>query len=657
MNRTTRSVFRLAVFLLVTYSLGGRLASAADDWQPIAPEDLALTDNPKSPGADAMILYRESLINAGESSVSEYVRIKIFTTRGLKEGDVSISYEKSESSIRDIRARTIRPNGEVVNFEGTIFDKTVIRGEGFDYLQKTFSLPNVEPGGIIEYRFVEQYDRSRYISLSWTVQGSLYTRHARFSIKPASGSLPLYFRQMNLPLDTTPQRQSDGSFSLEVRDLPGIEKEPYMPPEETLQARVEFFYRGRQDPAQETSDQYWKRFGKYWSDELDEFVNKKGALNAEVGRVCSPSDPAETKVRKLYTRAQQIRNLTYEEERSKKEEKQENLKPNANAEDVLKHNYGNRWQINAVFMALARAAGFESTVIYVAPRDTTIFAPEVQDTKQLSSHVVWVRAEGKEYYLDPGSRFYPFGVIPWRNTGVNGLRVSKSNSEIVTTPMPAPSQALLVRQADVTMDEDGVLTGRLHVEYAGEQGAQKRMEERDEDEAGRRENFEDEIKKWLPADSTFEVTSIANWDDLTLPVCVEGTVKIPGLTTSSERRILVPLTLFEAPQVRAFQTAQRVNNIYFDYPFEEVDEVKLRMPAGYRIEILPLPQHFSPGVVSYEISATEEGNLAQVKRRLTVDGTFIARKYYASLRNFFTSVKSNDEAQIVLERTSVATKN
>ena len=34
--------------------------SAGDDWQPISPDDLALKDNPKSPGADAMILYRES---------------------------------------------------------------------------------------------------------------------------------------------------------------------------------------------------------------------------------------------------------------------------------------------------------------------------------------------------------------------------------------------------------------------------------------------------------------------------------------------------------------------------------------------------------------------------------------------------------------------
>jgi uncharacterized protein DUF3857 len=192
-----------------------------------------------------MILYPESMIKAGESSVSEYVRIKIFTARGAKQVDISIPYETSQSSIRDVRARTIRPNGEVVSFEGTVFDKTVVKGQGFNFQEKTFSLPNVEPGCFIEYKYVEQYDRNYYVRLGRTVQGSLFTRQARFSIKPAAGSPSLYFRQNGLPAAAVPQRQTDRSYTLEIRDLPGLEQEAYMAPEKTLKAGVEFFYRGR----------------------------------------------------------------------------------------------------------------------------------------------------------------------------------------------------------------------------------------------------------------------------------------------------------------------------------------------------------------------------------------------------------------------------
>jgi len=656
MNRTARLVSLLVAVRLIACFPAARLASAADDWQPIPPEDLALKDNPKNPGTDAMILYRESMINAGESAVSEYVRVKIFTAQGAKHGDIAIPYEKNQSSIRDIRARTIRPNGEVVNFEGTTYDKTVVKGEGFHFLEKTISLPSVEPGSIVEYKYVEQFDRSHYISLAWTVQGSLYTRLARFSIKPAKGP-SLYFRQFGLPAGLGPQKQADGTYTLEVRDLPGLEEEAYMAPESTLLARVEFFYRGWQEPSNETTEQYWKRIGKYWSQYLDEFVNKKGTLSSEVGRTTSPGDAPETKLRKLYARVQKIRNLSFEEDKTEKEEKQEKLKPNENVEDVLKHGYGTSRQINFVFIGLARSAGFEATEVAVATRAQSVFSPNVQDAKQLSDDLVWVRAGGKEYFLDPGAQFFPFGVLPWGETGIAGLRLDKDKSELVTTPMPPSSEALLVRHAEMEVDEEGVLEGKLFVDFTGLRGALERETEREEDEAGRRKNLEDEIKDWLPAGSTFEVTRISNWENLEEPLRVEGNLKIPGLTTLAGHRMLTPLVVFVAPQAKAFLSPTRANAIYFHYPFEEIDEVNLQVPASYRIEILPPVKKISPGAVSYEISAKQEGGKVEVERHLMVNAMTIEAKYYATLRTFFSAVKSNDEALIVLQRKDVAKTN
>ena len=89
-------------------------------------------------------------------------------------------------------------------------------------------------------------------------------------------------------------------------------------------------------------------------------MGKKNALEPEVAKTVSPSDTPEQKLRKLYDRAQQIRNLSNEDSKSEKEAKQENLKKNNNASDVLQHGYGNAREINLVFTALARSAGFEA---------------------------------------------------------------------------------------------------------------------------------------------------------------------------------------------------------------------------------------------------------------------------------------------------------
>jgi hypothetical protein len=144
MNQRYRYLASISLFLLCVTSTP-RSAPAGDDWQPIAPEDLALKDNPASPGAHAMILYRESMVDAVQSSVSEYVRIKIFTEQGRKEANVEIPFVKGADDIQDVRARTIRPDGSVLNYEGKPFEKMVVKVSGYKVLAKTFTLPDVQP--------------------------------------------------------------------------------------------------------------------------------------------------------------------------------------------------------------------------------------------------------------------------------------------------------------------------------------------------------------------------------------------------------------------------------------------------------------------------------------------------------------------------------
>ena len=58
----------------------------------------------------------------------------------------------------DIHARTIHPDGSIVNFDGKIVEKTTAKANGLQYVAKTFTLPDVRPGSIIEYRYREQRD-------------------------------------------------------------------------------------------------------------------------------------------------------------------------------------------------------------------------------------------------------------------------------------------------------------------------------------------------------------------------------------------------------------------------------------------------------------------------------------------------------------------
>jgi len=164
MNLTQRfiCITAFASLLLCAIAIVPRRSSAGDDWLPIPPADLALKDNPANPGAHAMILYRESAVNekytsTDGASVNEYLRIKIFTQEGTDQANVEIPFFKDSSDIQGVRASTIRPDGTSVNFEGKPCEKIIEKRSGEKILAKTFTLPDVQPGCIIEYKYRRQY--------------------------------------------------------------------------------------------------------------------------------------------------------------------------------------------------------------------------------------------------------------------------------------------------------------------------------------------------------------------------------------------------------------------------------------------------------------------------------------------------------------------
>jgi Domain of Unknown Function with PDB structure (DUF3857) len=657
MTRFTTAALCISLFIVTAGFASLPTARSADDWQPIDPADLALKDNPKSPGADAMILYRESMVDARMSSNIEYIRVKIFTQAGTKNADVEIPFVKGLDDIKDVRARTIRPDGTVANFVGKPFDKTVVKVSGLKYLAKSFTLPDVQPGCIIEYKYRDQSDPNLFFNNEWTVQGDLFTRMARFAIKPTDGP-PVYYRSVHLASNITPQKQPNGWYALEIHDLPGIEEEDFMPPEKSLRARVEFYYRNAADPEKETTEAYWKRTGKSWNETIDRYVDKKGVLTAEVSRTLPAGDSPETKLQKLYARAQQIRNLSMEESKSDKEERAEKLKLNLNAEDVLKHGYGNSREINYTYIGLLRAAGFDAEALFVAPRSGDVFRPEMRDTQQLSADLVWVHTGTKDYFLDPGARFYPFGYLPWFESSAWGIRITKDGATITQTPDLHSTECIITRTADLTLDDDGAVSGKLQVDFVGEAGAMRRHDNRNEDEPGRKKSLEDEIKGWLPSGSTFEITTLTSWDAIDQPLHIEGTVKIPGIGTTAGHRILLPAEIFETRYAKSFQSEKpRVNPIWFNYASEESDVLRLRVPLGYKPDSIPQPASLKPGPVSYEISVQGATDQVEVKRHLVIDGTSFAPSAYPAFRKFFGSVKTNDEAQIVLQTTASAKNN
>jgi hypothetical protein len=335
--------------------------------------------------------------------------------------------------------------------------------------------------------------------------------------------------------------------------------------------------------------------------------------------------------------------------KTEKEEKREKLKDNNNVEDVWKRGYGYRTQINRLFVALARAAGMDAAPVRVSERDEYFFLKNLLDWEQLNGEVAHVRVEGTEYFLDPGTVYCPFGLMPSERMGVMGIRLASDGGAFLKTPDPQPEQGLIRRKATLKLDADGGLEGTVEVVYHHLQALERRINEMDEDEAGRQKVLEDELKALLPAGAEVTLERASGWEGTEEPLLAQFRVQIPGMATHTGRRMLVPMSVFHALKTHPFDHEKRRFAVYFDYPFEQEDEVTLELPEGYQVETVPTPKTANTQLGAYELVGTQNGGHLQVRRRLRLRGYYFPVQHYAALRSFYSTVRAGDGDQAVLQ--------
>jgi Domain of Unknown Function with PDB structure (DUF3857) len=653
-------IFALCVCAL---SIVPKLPGQVDAWQPVPKDDLALKDNPANSGSSAMILERQVYTDDEKRVETEWVRIKVFTEVGRTYSDVTIPYLAKNSSVEDIRARTVRADGTVIPFSGAVFDKVVAKYKKIRYEAKTFTLPGVEVGSVIEYSYAVRWkDRlpdyvrnpSAYIvqdgwtipTTTWTVQQDLFTRHAVFVLRPVKGGR-LDFAKVRLP-DNFPSLQPDGTMRMEVNNVAAIDEEEHMPPESFLNSRVHFYY-----TVGYVGD-YWRTISKAQAERAQKFIEKTHFLERAAKDIAPPSDLPEIRLRKLYARVQQVRYLSYEPLKTEKEDKREHLSENKSAEDILRHGYGHGNQINFLFTALARSAGFDASIMEVVNRASAIFEPQVLDLSQLNAMVVLVRLKGENLYFDPASRFCPFGVVPWFESGTIGLKWDKLSGGVSEVHAPASESATMERTAELNLQLDGSLEGTLEIVFTGQEALDWRFSASDKDDAGRRKLLEDEVKELTALGTTIDLDAVTGWQDSEQPLRIKCHLHSSRFAAFTHQRMLFPLAVFQVNRKNPFTKSYRVQPVYFQHGFREIDKITISIPAGYRLEALPSEADYKTSFAAFHVKRTSEAGLLRLERQAEMSGYYFPVQSYSSLREYFEKLRRSDAEIVVLHKVDSA---
>jgi len=666
--------------IIFPFALMSLLASPAHlvaQFQDPTPEELKMTADPKAPGTAAVYLNVEEIADDPHHFQVFYARIKVLQEKGKELATISLPYLKGDTKITDIKGRTIHADGTIIPLTVKPEDLTSFKtldgnGDTFQVNRRVFTLPNVEVGSILEYRYELRYDDNHFSSPTWEIQRPYFVHKAHYSFTPFKAFLPgvenatsTFLVDENgdeantliwwkaLPPGVDLKTNVVGHFNLDIADVPPIPDEEWMPPIESLLYRVRFYYKSASTPAD-----FWINSGKRWSKQVDHFAEPSRPIHEAVSGIIAPGDTDLVKAQKLYQAVQALDNTDFSRKKDKAELKQHGLHEAKRAEDTWAQKSGSGEDIALLYLAMLRAAGLSAFAAEVANREDRVFDPSYMYTGQLSDTVVILLASGKDIILDPAEKMCPFQTVSWHHSQASGIRQSTDGRNIVTLPEEPYSSNTIVRSGDVTLDEHGGVTGNFRFVMKGQQALHWRQFALRNDP----DDVKKEFDKWLvqiaPEGVEAHMDHFLGLDDpnanLMAIVKVEGT-----LGSATSRRLLIPGYFFATRGSHPFVNEEkRLEKVDMHYGDMVTDQVVYHFPAGFSIEGSPQDTKISwAGHAGLSTKSLAAANQITVARQLARAFTFAKPEDYQQLRNFYQQVAAADQQQLVLTTSSAAKGN
>jgi len=650
--------------LLPGLLLLSRIGIAAD-WKPVAASELSQTSPKVEPNADAEAIFWdvriEDRVQGSDVSLAmnHYIRIKIFTDRG-KEQFATVEIPRvGRRGISEVAGRTIKKDGTIIEVKkDSIFDRELLKTKGFKVSGKTFALPNVEVGDIIEYRYRETRDNEIASHMRLYFQREIPMWSVSYHLKPLSHpAFPFGMRSMAFQLNHPPfERDSNGFFNTTLSNVPAFREEPNMPPEDQLRAWMLIYY--EEDKKIEPA-KYWKETGKADFARLKPYLKVDDTVKKTVAELTSGAATDDAKLNAIDAFCRnKIRNINARASRMTNEERKA-FKENRSPSDTLKQKAGTGVDVDLLFAALAMGAGFDARMARIADRGDTFFNPNCATTYFLGNFSVAVKFGDAWRFFDPSTPFLEPGMLRWQEEGQPALISDSKEGFFVNTHYLQPAGSKRDRRASFKLLDDGTLEGVVTYTYTGHVA----REQKNYFEEMTATQQEEDWKKSLQARlSTAEMSSFAIKDisDSAKPVVIQHKLSVPGYATRTGKRILLQPAFFQRNVGPRFTEASRKWDVYFNYAWEEIDEVKIELPEGWELDQPVAPAGTTMGNAGgykVELKKTTDGRMLIYQRHFEMGrdmNLLLPAKAYLEIKKVFDFVQEQDSFAVTLKQAAGA---
>ncbi|HYJ33680.1 MAG TPA: DUF3857 and transglutaminase domain-containing protein [Candidatus Binatia bacterium] len=652
------------------FALGSLIALAAvpcagsPAWDPIGPQDLKIARAQVDSTADAEALFWKIQVEdawTGSSLYSDYfqyIRIQVFNERGAAaHNQVAVPYD-SKTKILDLQARVVGPNGIVKEIaKSAVFERTLLKAGGRKIKEKSFAVPDLKPGSILEYRWTQRrYDRlANYLQVD--LQRGIPVRSLELRMKPLEipGS-DLQFRISSFHGPTPSFDDAPGGFHVaEFRNVEAFHSEPRMPPENAVRHWILLQYRSGIEPP---PTEAWKRYAKTACESWGPRLRSDGAVKKAAADAVAGASSEPEKIRRLaaFCRSH-VRNI--EEDAVGAPPVPDDAKKNDSPGETLKSGAGGSFDIQCLLAAMATTAGLQARIALLPDPDEGAFQPESFTPYFWTESCVAVWVDGAWTFLNPAERYTRECALPARQEGRQALLLDADNPRFLPTPVSPPLDSQGRRRGVFQLGPDGALEGDVTIQYSGHWGEEMKEEADDVSAEQREKNYREQLRSRM---SAAEVSAL-RFDhalDADGPYTVSYHVRVPDYATRVGKRLIFDPAIFETGRTPEFRSAVRRFPVSFPYSWSEDDSIVVRLPAGFSAEGLPqlAPLTF-PNLGGYDglLATSMDGTSLLFRRRFEFgrNGTLdFPASEYPTLKKAFDTIAERDAMAVSLTTASAA---
>lgn len=622
------------------------------EWREVTVAERQMTTSKVEPNADAEAIFWEVRVDDSTESLSmrHYIRVKIFTERGReKYSKIDIPFIEG-MKIKEVMARVIKADGTIVELAKTdIFEREITKTDKIKIKAKSFAVPNVEQGAIVEYRYQEVYPNSSANNMRMVFQHDIPIQNISYYFKPFQGGKYFTFNMNNNEF----VKDKGGFYRATMENVPAIKEEPQMPPEDEVRSWLLFYYAN--DPNMSASD-FWSNAGYYLAKGYDikDTLKPSKEVKAAAEQIAAGMQTPDEKIAKIFEFCKtKIKNITFDTQIT--DEQKELIKDNKSTGETFQKQQGKRFEINQLFASMITALGFEARLAFGGDRSEKFFNPQQAHVSFIHFSSIAVKVGGEWKYYDPGDLFTPYGMLPWYEEDTSVLLLGSKDYFKTKTPLSGIEKSVAKRSGKFKLLGDGTLEGTVKIEYTGQLSLIQKVDNYDKSSAKREEMLKESIKERM---STAEVSdiSIENVTDAEKPFTYQYKIRVPNYAAKTGKRLFLQPGFFEYGTTPLFSSATRKYPIYFHYAWSEQDNIEIELPKGFALDNAESPASINDpsniGLLDIKITIDKTTNMMTYRRKFHfANGPYLfPTSSYEALKNLFDGFNKTDLQSITLRQ-------